>query len=121
MVARAAKRARVDPGRSEVREDDAQTLATVDAGSVDRVLSGNAIHLIPDPDRAIAAFFRVLKPGGIVCASVWGAKEASPQFTLDATALAACRERGEIPADASASTDDGPVRDSFHLGSDDAA
>lgn len=114
MITKATVRAAAS--RAEARIDDAQSLQTVADCSVDRLLSNLCIHIVPDADKAIAAFFRVLKPGGCGCASVWGSQASSPQFTLLSKTLAACAERGEIPKDLAAPKN---VRNNFHMGQND--
>ena len=47
------------------REMDAQNLAYPD-GSFDVVISRNLTWTLPDPERAYASWFRVLKPGGVL-------------------------------------------------------
>jgi ubiquinone/menaquinone biosynthesis C-methylase UbiE len=48
--------------------------------SVDRVLCKNVLEYVPDPDKTIGEFFRILKPGGIahVSDSDWGAVMFEP-------------------------------------------
>ena len=47
------------------REMDAQNLAYPD-GTFDVVISRNLTWTLPDPERAYAEWFRVLKPGGVL-------------------------------------------------------
>ena len=47
------------------REMDAQNLAYPD-GTFDVVISRNLTWTLPDPERAYASWFRVLKPGGVL-------------------------------------------------------
>ena len=47
------------------REMDAQNLAYPD-GAFDVVISRNLTWTLPDPERAYASWFRVLKPGGVL-------------------------------------------------------
>lgn len=110
--------ARAVQSAADVRVDDAQTLATIESESVDRLISNLCIHLIPDAEKAITSFYRVLKPGGLMCASVWGTQGASPQFTLQGAAIKSCVESGALPPELAAPKS---VRNNFHLGSDDLA
>ncbi len=55
---------------AEVRVGDAEALDLPD-GSVDAVLGGFMIFFCPDPDRVLAEFARVLKPGGVVALTIF--------------------------------------------------
>jgi SAM-dependent methyltransferase len=57
------------PGAS-FRVGDARELP-VDDGSVDVVVSGLTLNFVPEPDRAVAEFLRVARPGATVAAYVW--------------------------------------------------
>ena len=54
-----------------------------------RLMANLVIHIVPDADKAIAEFFRVLAPGGVIGCSVWGESAHSDLFTC------ACRELSE--------------------------
>jgi len=56
---------------ARVMQMDAEDLRFPD-GSFDRVLCGFALFFMPDPNRALREFLRVLKPGGVVAVSTWG-------------------------------------------------
>ncbi len=56
---------------------DAEHLCVPDA-SFDRVLAGLALFMFPHPDAALAEVRRVLRPGGRVVLSVWGARDEVP-------------------------------------------
>lgn len=45
-------------------EDSADNLP-FEADSIDLVMMGNSIHMLPDKDKLLAAIYRVLKPGGL--------------------------------------------------------
>ena len=45
---------------------------------VDRVLAGLALFMLPHPERGLAEMHRVLRPGGVLALSVWGAREDVP-------------------------------------------
>lgn len=98
--------------------DDAQVLSSIKTGLIDRLLATLCIHIVPDPHQALQAFLRVLKPGGVMCASVWGQPQQSSQFSLLPDAIEECRKRGLIPAPAEPRL---PKRSQFHLGQDDDA
>ncbi|MCU1372685.1 MAG: methyltransferase type 11 [Ilumatobacteraceae bacterium] len=55
---------------AEVRVGDAEALDLPDA-SVDAVLGGFMIFFCPDPERVLAEFSRVLKPGGVVALTIF--------------------------------------------------
>lgn len=55
---------------AEVRVGDAEALEFPDA-TFDAVLGGFMIFFCPDPDRVLAEFFRVLKPGGVVALTIF--------------------------------------------------
>ena len=71
MVRLAADRLRNGFPHALVRVMDAENLE-FDDRSVDVVLCGFGVFFFPDPLRAIAEFFRVLRPGGVVGLSTWG-------------------------------------------------
>ena len=56
---------------AEARQMDAESLQFPDA-SFDRVLCGMSLFLFPHPERALAEFHRVLKPGGRAAISTLG-------------------------------------------------
>ena len=55
---------------AEMLQMDAEELRFADA-SFDWVLCGFSIWFFPDPQRALAEFFRVLKPGGSIGITTW--------------------------------------------------
>lgn len=55
---------------ASVRVGDAEALDVPDA-SLDAVLAGFMIFFCPDPDRVLAEFARVLKPGGVVALTIF--------------------------------------------------
>jgi ubiquinone/menaquinone biosynthesis C-methylase UbiE len=59
---------------AELRVMDAEHLELPD-GSFDAVLSGFGIFFLPDPEAAAVGFRRVLRRGGIVALSTWGAED----------------------------------------------
>jgi SAM-dependent methyltransferase len=58
----------IDPKMLETIEADMRELPFEDA-SVDRLYSFSGLHMINDPERAVAEFARVLKPGGSLIGS----------------------------------------------------
>lgn len=70
------------------RRDDAQTLDSIDTGSVDVAVSNLAIMDIPDHRRVFAAVRRVLRPGGLFVFSMMhpcfeAPFDAQGQFLMD--------------------------------------
>jgi SAM-dependent methyltransferase len=63
-------RIRVADARAEFVVGDALSLPLPD-GACDAVVSGLALNFVPEPDRAVAEFARVARPGGVVAAYVW--------------------------------------------------
>jgi SAM-dependent methyltransferase len=57
-------------------------------GSFDAVVAGFLLHHLPDPDRAVAEFARVLAPGGRLAATVWDRPERMRLLGLANDALA---------------------------------
>ena len=55
---------------ASVQVGDAEAL-DFPAGSFDAVLAGFMIFFCPDPDRVLAEFARVLKPGGVVALTIF--------------------------------------------------
>jgi SAM-dependent methyltransferase len=67
----------------------------LDSGSVDGVLCQSAYMLVADQAAALAETRRVLRVGGRLALSVWGAPERNPWASVAATILV---ERGHLPA-----------------------
>jgi len=66
----------------------------LDAGSVDGVLCQSTYMLVGDPATALAETRRVLRSGGRVALSVWGAPERNPWASIAGMILV---ERGHMP------------------------
>ncbi len=71
----------------EYRECGAEDLPFPDA-SFDSVTCRFVFMFIPDIDRAIAEFVRVLKPGGRVAAAVWAGPDVNEWATIAGAAMA---------------------------------
>ena len=66
----------------------------LDAGSVDGVLCQSGYMLMADPAAALSESRRVLRPGGRLALSVWGAPERNPWASIGGRILV---ERGHMP------------------------
>ena len=66
----------------------------LDSGSVDGVLCQSTYMLAADPAVALAETRRVLRPGGRLALSVWGAPERNPWASIGGMILI---ERGHMP------------------------
>lgn len=79
MLAEGARRAARETGAAPLlfAAADAEHLCLADA-AFDRVLAGLALFMFPHPERALAEMCRVLRPGGLVALSVWGARDTVP-------------------------------------------
>ena len=80
-------------GNVEHRVIDAERIE-LDSGSVDGVLCQSAYMLVADPAAALAETRRVLRPGGRLALSVWGAPERNPWASIGGMILV---ERGHMP------------------------
>jgi len=66
----------------------------LESGSVDGVLCQSTYMLVADPAAALAETRRVLRPGGRLALSVWGAPERNPWASIGGMILV---ERGHMP------------------------
>jgi SAM-dependent methyltransferase len=66
----------------------------LDSGSVNGVLCQSTYMLVADPATALAETRRVLRPGGRLALSVWGAPERNPWASIGGMILV---ERGHMP------------------------
>ncbi len=80
-------------GNVDYRVIDAEGIE-LDSGSVDGVLCQSTYMLVADPAAALAETRRVLRPGGRLALSVWGAPERNPWASIGGMILV---ERGHIP------------------------
>jgi SAM-dependent methyltransferase len=80
-------------GNVEYRVIDAERIE-LDSGSVNGVLCQSTYMLMADPAAALAETRRVLRPGGRLALSVWGAPERNPWASIGGMILV---ERGHIP------------------------
>jgi SAM-dependent methyltransferase len=94
MLAAARRRgAELGVSNVEYRVMDAERIE-LDADSVDGVLCRFGYMLMPDPAAALSETRRVLRPGGRLTLTVWGAPERNPFFGIIATSLV---QRGHVP------------------------
>ena len=77
----------------DYRVIDAEHVA-LDADTVDGVLCQSTYMLVADPAAALAETRRVLRPGGRLALSVWGAPERNPWASIGGRILV---ERGHLP------------------------
>jgi SAM-dependent methyltransferase len=95
MVAVARRRgARLGLTNVDYRVIDAVRIE-LDTDSVDGVLCQSGYMLVADPAMALAETRRVLRPGGRLALSVWGAPDRNPWASVAAMFLV---ERGHMPA-----------------------
>ena len=80
-------------GNVDYRVIDAERIE-LDSGSVDGVLCQSAYMLVADPAAALAETRRVVRPGGRLALSVWGAPERNPWASIGGMILI---ERGHMP------------------------
>jgi SAM-dependent methyltransferase len=82
----------------EFREGDAQNLPFTDA-TFDRVLANFALLHLPDPERACAEAYRVVKPGGKFGFTIWAPPEENPYAKMIDDAIRAHADLGvDLPA-----------------------
>jgi ubiquinone/menaquinone biosynthesis C-methylase UbiE len=55
-----------------------ESLSMFSDNTFDSVVCRNGLMFMPDPVKALKAFFRVLKPGGKASVTVWGSPDKSP-------------------------------------------
>jgi SAM-dependent methyltransferase len=95
MLAVARRRAaELGLGNVDFRVIDAEHIA-LDADSVEGVLCQSGYMLLADPAAGLAETRRVLRPGGRLALSVWGAPEHNPWVSVGAAIVI---ERGHMPA-----------------------
>ena len=80
-------------GNVDYRVIDAEHIE-LDSRSVDGALCQSAYMLVADPAAALAETRRVLRPGGRLALSVWGAPERNPWASIGGMILI---ERGHMP------------------------
>lgn len=80
-------------GNVDYRVIDAERIE-LDSGSVDGVLCQSTYMLTADPAAALAETRRVLRPGGRLALSVWGAPDRNPWASIGGMILV---ERGHLP------------------------
>jgi SAM-dependent methyltransferase len=85
-------RRRTDP-RIKVEQGDACALA-FDDGAFDRALALLVLHFVTDAGKAVAEMRRVVRPGGVVAASVWDHLGGMPGMRMMADTVAALGEAG---------------------------
>ena len=81
-------------GNVDYRVIDAERIE-LDSCSVDGVLCQSTYMLVADPAAALAETRRVLRPGGRLALSVWGAPEGNPWASIGGMILV---ERGHMPS-----------------------
>jgi ubiquinone/menaquinone biosynthesis C-methylase UbiE len=87
MLAALRERARrLGLGQVDTLVSDAESLTPVPA-SFDAACSRFGVMFFADPERALAAMARAVRPGGRLVLAAWSAREANPYFTLAMDAL----------------------------------
>lgn len=82
MIAEAQERCRDLPvGSVSVQQADAAAMPFADA-SFDVVLAMHMLYHVPDPGRAIAEMFRVLRPGGVLAVTTNGRENLRELYAL---------------------------------------
>jgi ubiquinone/menaquinone biosynthesis C-methylase UbiE len=89
----AAARARNTDPRVSIAEGDANSLPFADR-SFDRAMALLVLHFVPEAGKAIAEMRRVVKPGGVVAATVWDHYGGMPGMRMAVDTLAALSEPG---------------------------
>ena len=89
----AAARARNTDARVSIAEGDATALAFADR-SFDRAMALLVLHFVPEAGRAIVEMKRVVRPGGIVAATVWDHYGGMPGMRMMVDTLAMLSEPG---------------------------
>lgn len=89
----AAAQARNTDPRVTIAEADATALPFPDR-SFDRAMALLVLHFVPEAGRAIAEMRRVVRPGGVVAATVWDHLGGMPGMRMAVDTLAALSEAG---------------------------
>ncbi|HKU08609.1 MAG TPA: class I SAM-dependent methyltransferase [Bradyrhizobium sp.] len=87
-----ATRRNTDP-RITVRQADACALP-FERGTFDRALALLVLHFVPDAGKAVAEMRRVVRPGGVVAATVWDHLGGMPGMRMMVDTVAALSEAG---------------------------
>ncbi|MEK1889086.1 MAG: methyltransferase domain-containing protein [Phyllobacterium sp.] len=87
-----ANRRNTDP-RIKIQQADACALPFADA-TFDRALALLVLHFVPEADRAVAEMRRVVRPGGVVAATVWDHLGGMPGMRMMVDTVAALSEGG---------------------------
>ena len=81
-------------GNVETLEVDGETLAVLDPGSFDAVISRLGLIYVPDQQRALVGMRRALRPGGRVGAIVYSTAERNQFFSIPVSII---RRRAGLP------------------------
>ncbi|MCA1453321.1 class I SAM-dependent methyltransferase [Bradyrhizobium sp. BRP22] len=87
-----AIRRNIDP-RIKIRQADACALPFED-GTFDRALALLVLHFVPEAGQAVAEMRRVVRPGGVVAATVWDHLGGMPGMRMMVDTVAARSEAG---------------------------
>ncbi len=88
----AARDRNTDP-RVTIEQADAVSLPFPDA-TFDRAMALLVLHFVPEADRAISEMRRVVRPGGVIAATVWDHFGGMPGMRMAIDTIAALSEDG---------------------------
>ena len=85
-----------------------ESLSMFSDNTFDSVVCRNGLMFMPDPVKALKAFFRVLKPGGKASVTVWGSPDKSPVMAVVMKTISKHVPDMKQPSAAASGTPGGP-------------